>query len=614
MPGIVGLISDRVEEALFNSMQNSMNHRSYSIDSYIKDGLHLSRIHLNFINTSNQPLHSSDGKCSTVFYGEIFSVEGEPSGEIKDSAIHFIELIAKHGLNILSKINGQFSACLYDHSSDTTYLISDRFGTHPLYYTINNNRFLFASEVKALLKDNIQKKIDFQGIGELFSFGHLFGFKTLFENIHQVPPATIVKYKQNSIEKSAYWVYPYSENAYHQQKISKKKSDELQEELGQILITATQQQSSHSGEILLPLSGGLDSRYVAALYHHNGARNLSTYTMGPNDSEDQVYATQVANMLGFPHSKFDIKPERTWDDAIQFSYVSDSMSSISGPLHNFEPLEHFSDTKKIVIASQMCDALFGSTLWRRRVRVLQKNEAPRDITNETLVNLFKLYDQNLIQQLFHPEVYKKIDGLYRLEPMKYCKNEYHPLHNYYNLLMNEHGRRGTLGGNIVINLYYQTRMLSYDNHVFDFGLTLPVAYREHQFLYRKTFSRLFPDLSRIKRQGYNLKIGASNTRYELKVLENKVATIARKSSLKHIVKLYKPWTRPSYVNYNTWFKSQLREKLVSFLVMNELKCRELINVDFVKILVNEHVEGKRDNSSLLWQVINLEYFYRNFID
>ncbi len=614
MPGIAGLISERAEEALFISMQSSMNHLNYEMDSDINNGVHLSRVHLNFINKAKQPLYSSDSKYSLVFWGEIFSVEDKVEDEIKDSALFFLNLIERHGLEIVSKINGQFSAALHDSQLKTTYLISDRFGTHPLYYTQNNSRLLFASEVKALLKDKITKRIDYQGVAELFSFGHLFGSKTMFEGIFMVAPATILKYSQNKLELIEYWSLSYSEDVYYKQRIRTQESDEIQYTLGQVLIRASKRQSANAEQILVPLSGGLDSRYVAALYHHNGARNLSTFTMGPEESEDQRYGSQVASVLDFPHVKFDIRPENTWEAASKFSYYSDAMSSISAPLQNFEPLGYFSNKKQILAASQMCDALFGSTLWRSRVRTLRNNERPRKNMDDILINLFKIYDQQQIGQLFNREAYQKIEGLYQMEASKYCSSHHHPLHNYYRLLMNEHGRRGTFGGNIVLNLFYETRMLSYDNDVFNFGWQLPIVHREHQYLYRKTFASLFPELGRIKRQGYNLEIGVSKARYELKMIENKMATIAMSTPLKHIVKFYKPWAKITYTDYASWFRNQLRNDLVSFLSKRDLKCRVLLNSDYIDQLLKEHLSGKRNNSSLLWQIINLEYFYQNFLD
>jgi asparagine synthetase B (glutamine-hydrolysing) len=614
MPGIVGLISDRTEQPLFSSMQTSMNHRNYAVDTHVVNGLHLSRLHLNYINPTRQPLHSHDGTCTLLFYGEIFSVEGETMDAGKESPVRLLELIQNRGFDVLQKINGQFCACLHDHKKSLTYLITDRYGTYPLYYTINNSRLLFATEVKALLKDNSRKQIDFHAIAELFNFGHLFGTKTMFENIQLVPAASIVRYNGAVCETSRYWTYPYSEDIYRKRSATKKEDSELQEQLGQILITAAKRQSSHADQILLSLSGGIDSRYVAALYHHIGLRNLPNFTMGPDDNEDQKYATEVANVLDFPHYKFDIKPERIWEDGRRFSYVADGMSLLSGPLQNFEPLEYFADKKKIVTYSQMCDALFGSTLNRKKVKAHKKNEAPRHVLNELLINQFNRYDKELIRKLIRPEIYRKIEGLQRIEPEKYCRNEYHPLHNYFLIFMNEYVRRGVLGGNLVINLFYQTRMLSFDNDVFNFGWHLPVVYREHQYLYRKTFGRMFPELAKIKRQGYNLKIDASNFAYELKIFEKKVAAFTMQTPLKYIVKHYKPWNRPGYVNYNVWFRKQMRENLVQYLVAREIKSGELLNAAFVKTLVNEHIEEKNDHTAILWQIINIEHFYQNFID
>lgn len=612
MPGLVGLMSDRAEQDLFNAMCATLNHNNYTISVFAKNGIHAG--HVQRQRGKNGIRHSEDGTYSILFNGELFSVEGEKTEEISDSATYFLNLISRNPLDVLKKINGQFSAWVYNHKTNTTYLISDRFSTHPLYYTVHKNRLLFATEVKSLLKDSFDKKIDFHGIAELFSFGHLFGNKTLFENIHLLPPATLLTYHNYTVTHTQYWTHPYSEETYVPQKISTKKGNELSEQLKQRLINATRKQSTHADKFLLPLSGGLDSRYVAALYHHIGKQNLATFTMGPDESEDQQYGSQVARILGFSHKRFTIDPQKIWEAARKFSYMADGMSYLSGPIQIIEPLEHFSTTKEIAPVSQMCDALFGSSLWRKRIRTLQANKESRSVSNDILINLYNLYDRNQVQKLFRPEIFGKTEGLYRIEPTNYCNPEYHPLHNYYRLLMNEHGRRGTLGGNTAIQAYYTPRMLTYDNDVFDFGWSLPIAYREHQYLYRKVFTDMFPELAQIKREGYNLKIGASQTAYELKVIENKIAKVALSSSLKSLASLYKPWVRPNYVNYTAWFRNDLKQQLVNFLITKKLKSAEILNIHYVNTLVNEHIQGKRDNSPLLWQVINLEYFFQNFID
>jgi hypothetical protein len=261
----------------------------------------------------------------------------------------------------------------------------------------------------------------------------------------------------------------------------------------------------------------------------------------------------------------------------------------------------------------MCDALFGSTLSRTRIKVLRENSQPRSVTNNILINLFRVFDQQQIKSLFQPEAYSTLSGLWQESPQSYCSPQYHPLHNYFRLLLNEKVRRGTLGGNVSINLFYQMQMLSYDNDVFDFGWNLPIVYREYQNVYRKSFTYLSPELAEIKRQGANLPISASNTRFAIKNLENKIAVLARSSPLGPIARLYKPWNRPSYVNYSQWFREDLRKELIQFLTEEKLTSSELINPASVKELVTDHINYKRDNTALLWQIINLEHFYRNFM-
>lgn len=610
MPGLSGLVSLQAEQQLFNTMLATLNHHDYSIKTFFKEGVQFA--HISVKQAEKGFIESADKNLTVLLHGEVFSIKGD-STEISNSAASFLKHITQHKFNSLDKVNGQFCACVYNHEQKTTHLISDRFGTRPLYYTVRNNRLLFAPEVKALLKDSFKKEINFTGIAELFSYGHLFGNKTLFEGIHLLPPAAVLTFDGKEVHLQEYWTYPYTESTYSNRPIEKNKANELDETLGDILIRAAKRQTSNPQEILLPLSGGLDSRYVAALYHHNGLRDLTTFTMGPDESGDQRYASQVATALGFQHNRFDIDPLKLWKSAEKFSYLADGMSLLSGPIQIFEPIEHFTKTKSVVPISQMCDAIYGSTLWRKRIQALRQNKASRSTLNEILQNIYVLYDLGQVEQLFHPDVYPKIKNLHREAVQPYYDQSEHPLNSYFRLLMHEHGRRGTLGGNVAINSLYDARMLSYDYEVFDFGWELPIAYREHQFLYRKTFARLFPELAAIKRQGSDMKIDASMLQYDLKMIERKVSAAMLNSPLRPIAKLYKPWNTQSYVNYNQWFKEDLRKELTRFLTEEKLASSELINPRAVKNLVQDHLANKHDNSRLLWQIVNLEHFYRNFM-
>ncbi len=613
MPGNLGIISAKNESSLFHSMQKKMNHLHYSIDEYINNGVHIASIRRNSTLKSDTSKILVTDKYILAFYGEIFSCDTEFKPEDYPDEEFFMSLIYKSGLEILNKINGHFSACLFDTISNTTYLISDRFGTLPVYYAESHGRLIFASELKSVVSGLSKTEINYHSISELFAFGHLFGTKTMFNEIHLLPAGSYLKFSTNNTTLVKYWDYPYNEEIYMRKKISTKEETKLQEELFHLMMNAAKKMANNPDDILFSLSGGLDSRYVVALYNKLGIKDMTAFTMGSEISEDQIYAKQVAEKLGINHYSFTINPFETWENAKHFAYLSDNMAMINGPLQNYEPLKYFYDKKRIVIYSQMCDAIFGSTLWRKRIKILKNTNQLNDQTERILIDIFKIFDQNLIRKIFMPEFYNKIHDKYLLEPSGYLKKEFHPLHIYYLLLLNEHGRRGTLGGNLVTNLFYYTRMPSYDNDLFHFGWVLPIAYREYQYLYRKTFTRFFHDLSLIKREGYNLKIGASKLRYKLKITENKVMTLANNSNIKFINQMLSSRKKPKYVNFKTWFQNELKDEILSFFSDKSYKSSEIVKTDEVLNLVRLHISGKQDYSNLLWQLINLEYFYQNFL-
>ncbi|MBN2214152.1 MAG: hypothetical protein JW723_07900 [Bacteroidales bacterium] len=614
MPGILGILSEKNDTTLFNAMQKSMDHLSYSIYTYKKEGIYLANICADQKHRHPRPIVISGEKYVLAFYGEIFSNNLELKPENCSDGEYLVTLFARYGLDVLKTLNGQYSACLFDNEKKTAWVIVDRYGTMPVYYAWSAGRLLFASEMKALIPGLYKKEINYHSIADLFSFGHLFGNKSMFREVNLVSPGSYIEYTYKGIRETKYWDFPYHEEAYAPGRISKKENKRLQEELYNIMMKAVKRMNQEPDELLFPLSGGLDSRYAVAMYHKSGLQNMTAFTMGPEISEDQMYAKEVAAHLGIDHYPFDITPVKTWENARNFALLSDGMSIIYGPLQNYKPVQFFYGKKSIIISYQMCDALFGSTLWRRKIKALKNSSGHNKETDSILLDIFTAYDQKRIKTLFRKDFFKNIEGTYKLATSVYLRKDYHPLHCYFLLLMNEHVRRGTLGGNLVNNMYYQTRMPSFDNDVFTFGWNLPIHYREHQYLYRMTFARYFPELAAIKREGYNFKIGASMFRYRCKVFENKLASLARSGRLGYLAMLYKPWNRPYYVDYRKWFRNELKKNILDFFTVDDWKSSEIINKEQAIRMFHQHLEGHDDFSGLLWQLINLEYFYRNYMD
>jgi asparagine synthase (glutamine-hydrolysing) len=615
VPGIIGLISSQDELTLFSSMIESINHFNYKWDKHASEGIHLGRVYHSFLPDEVQPRVSSDKRYMIVFDGEIFSYNNEQLSDGLDFSQFFLHKFLDDGIDCFKKMNGHFQACVYDQFEKKLFLIADRFSTKPLYYTVHKNRLLFAPEVKALLKDTITKKVNHDAISDLFHFGHLFGYKTLFKNIFLLPEASYLILENGESQLHRYWDYPYVEKAYELNKPNKKKVNDYSERLENLLETSVKQQTlGQKDKFLIPLSGGLDSRWMVSLVHDFGIAPISSFTMGSEETEDRKYAAIVAQKLKIDQTYFEIEVTPIWEDSRHYSYISDAMSMIYGPIQNFQPYRHYQGKKNYVITPQMCDAIFGSTLFKKRLKNLTKKKT-WDIESERIfIELFSLFDSHYLKLIFNPDIFESIAIKYRDIPFRYIEKDKKPIFCYFKLLLNEHGRRGTLGGNIVNNLFFQTRMPSYDNNLVDFAFNLPIYLKQNQYLYRHAFNRKYKKLASIPRQGTNLPINVSNIRLNLKQFENKVINRAKKTPLNNYVKKFNRWNKPSYIRYSDWFKNELRFQTESLILDKQTIGRGIFIEDGLKKVLNEHFTSKVDHHRLIWQIINLELFFRNFID
>jgi len=615
MPGILGLISSSTAEPLFNQMIKRLNHLDYQIEKFISDGIHLARVHLGFVNTAPQPIFSQDRRYAILMIGEIFSYKEIEADQIKNDAELVLTAWLEYGFKCLDKMNGQYAVAIYDFIEKKLILISDRFGTRPVYYRFDEEKFLFAPEVKSLILGNFKKEIEYESVSDLFHFGHIFGYKTLFKNIYQLPEASYLVYSKGKIEIQRYWDYPYHEEVYRRRHFSQNEIDIYCEEMKSYMRTALNRQvKKNRGGILLSLSGGLDSRYVVALSDQLNLRPLVAFTMGEPNSEDVIYAKMVARGLKIQHQCFQIRPLDIWQDARFFAQVDDCMSMINGPIQGFAPLRFYSGNRQITLSAQMCDAIMGSTLYRKRLKTITKKAKFDEESRGIVLNIFNIFAENQIKSIFTKSIYNKIKDLYLSVPLKYIQSKMHPLHTYFLLLMNEHGRRGTLSGNIMNNLFLETRMPSYDYDLMDLAFRLPIELRKNQFIYRRAFSQTFPQLAKIPRQGYNLPINVSNTQYQLRAIENRIIGRLKFTPLNSIIQKFQRWNRPNYINYKKWFCHDLKKDIEDLIFDPITASHAMFNMVALRKLVDEHFYTKQDNSGLIWQVINLEYFLRDNFD
>ena len=215
----------------------------------------------------NQPIESEDGRYVVVFNGCIYNFL-EIKKYLLKKEITFktnsdTEVVANAFMHFQEKsfnyFDGMWSIAIYDKKNKYCTLSRDYVGQKPLYYTSEDNYFMFSSQLKGLFQDKSQnKKISQENLKKYYAFSFVPAPDTIFENIYQVCPGEIIKISTNKmeIEKEKYWCL---ENGPDYNNFFKKENKEQFEDNFNKLI---KQHYIADKKPVVALSGGIDSNII----------------------------------------------------------------------------------------------------------------------------------------------------------------------------------------------------------------------------------------------------------------------------------------------------------------------------------------------------------------
>lgn len=222
MCGIAGLNWEDRER--IRKMTNRLAHRGPDQEGFhVQDGVSLGHKRLSVLDLSQrgrQPLYNEDRSVCTVYNGEIFNFQ-ELKKELTDLGhvfqSHTDTEVLVHGYEqwgheILLRLNGQFAFCIFDQPCQKLFLARDRLGIKPLYYTFQNGRFAFGSELKTILAADFKNTIDPISLHHYLYFGYMPTGRSIFQQIQQLPPATYLVFNlaKNEIEETGtYWDFSF---------------------------------------------------------------------------------------------------------------------------------------------------------------------------------------------------------------------------------------------------------------------------------------------------------------------------------------------------------------------------------------------------------------------
>ncbi len=293
-------------ESSGRNMAKTLRHRGPDDSgiSVLENGV-LAHQRLSFFDLSSagrQPMWDKEGSVAVVLNGEIYNfkeIRKELSGtnfvSVTDTET-IIYAYKKWGLEeTLKKLNGMFSFALYDKKNNKLYCARDRVGIKPLVYYWNNNNFIFASEIKAILEANgVEPEINEKGVLDFFVYRYVANPRTIYKNIYKLEPGHFLELDINrfSLNKYQYWSLPANGNGIG-------KEEDIVEQVDTILKDAVSLRMRSDVEIGTFLSGGVDSSLITAFAKiHNPDIHAFTIDLQPSQYSEAEYARAAAEYLG----------------------------------------------------------------------------------------------------------------------------------------------------------------------------------------------------------------------------------------------------------------------------------------------------------------------------
>jgi len=320
MCGIAGIAyADRdrpIEESLLHRMAAIITHRGPDAGGFhVSPGIALASRRLRIIDLAGgtQPVYSENGTTAVVLNGEIYNFR-ELRAELEARGHRFrthsdteaiVHAYEEYGVGCVARLRGMFAFALWDETERRLLLARDRVGKKPLYYSEDAERFVFASELKALLQDPGRKRaVKLEAINDYLSFGCMQAPSTILEGVAQLPPAHYLVWQRGAVRVYEYWDVPQGPITYHAE------GDAL-EAFHDVFTEAVRIRLVSDVPVGVFLSGGVDSSAVVTTMARLSNRPVLTTSVGFSDRafSELEYARAVAEKVASDRHELIVEPQ-----------------------------------------------------------------------------------------------------------------------------------------------------------------------------------------------------------------------------------------------------------------------------------------------------------------
>jgi len=393
---VVGGAGFTVTEPYLLAMRDTMTHRGPDggglwISKDARIGLGHRRLAIIDLTTiANQPMANEDGTLRVVFNGEIYN-HAEIRAELEQIGGHrwktnhsdtevILHAFEQWGIDCIQRFRGMFAFALWDERHRQLWLVRDRIGVKPLYYSVHHGRITFASEIKALLADPQQRReVNESALYDYLSFLTTPAPDTMFDGIHKLAGGTWLRIDADGqIREQRYW--DAWDNVTPLDNLSE---DEIAERLRAELRTAVNLRKVSDVPVGVFLSGGIDSSTNARLFSEGEGSPVKTFSIGyegeyKSYQNELHHARKVADFVGAEHHERKLTQSDLLDFLPRMVELQDE--PIGDPV--CVPVYYVSELARrngVVVAQvgEGADELFcGYPTWKLKLQLQQADDVP----------------------------------------------------------------------------------------------------------------------------------------------------------------------------------------------------------------------------------------------
>lgn len=285
-------------------------------DIYIDEWVGLGHRRLSIIDTSaiaHQPMWDDQKRYCIVFNGEIFNYQ-ELKKELEHKGVAFtsqsdtevlLKLFIADGERCLEKLNGFFAFCIYDKLQQSFFVARDRYGIKPFLYLFDEDKFIFASEMKTMIQYGIEKDIDYSSLYTYLQLNYIPSPDTIFAKIKKLPPGHYATIAHRKMSVNKWYDIPYDRETAERNTIP---YDQAKQKFAALLEASVQRRLVADVPLGAFLSGGIDSSVITGLASRHKP-DLHTFSIGFKDEkffDETDYARLVAKHFKTEHTVFSL--------------------------------------------------------------------------------------------------------------------------------------------------------------------------------------------------------------------------------------------------------------------------------------------------------------------